>query len=298
MICGKLSAEKYSELVSNAARPQGEKSMSATVTPGKCSLRAATSESRPAVNGTQRSASLADTRKREQRFSTRSAASATETPSQRDYARNGVLFKHLASKAGLGVSLTEHESGILDELCNEEWSGNINGEYRSLSGTKALLDSVTSGGIEITPTAFDDSIITFPLLQGELFPQVDLKPIPRGRRVEGALIGNPTLSWGQGDAVDVGLFDTAALVAAIDTTIYGVAVAIEIGRDFLSDAAVDVGKVLTEVVGSRLANELDKVIANGNGTTNRKEFSSRPVLDRHRPRVATRDRLRWRTTLA
>jgi HK97 family phage major capsid protein len=44
-------------------------------------------------------------------------------------------------------------------------------------------------------------------------------------------------------------------------------VAIEVGRDFLSDAGVNVGQVLTRLIGERLAAELDRVSAGGNGTT-------------------------------
>jgi HK97 family phage major capsid protein len=193
---------------------------------------------------------------------------ATETPSQRDYAKAGVLFKHLANRAGLGVSLQRQERDLLEEMATaDDWAGSIGGEYQpSFTNVKALLDDATSGGIEITPTWFDDSVVTFPLLTGELLPFVDLRPVPRGRRVEGGSIGNPTISWGQGDNTEVSLFDTASLVAEINTSIFGAAVAIEIGRDFLSDAAVDVGAQLTALVGQALAAELDKLIANGNGT--------------------------------
>ncbi len=193
---------------------------------------------------------------------------ATEQPSQRDYAKAGALFKHLAQRAGLGVSLQAHERELLDEAATkDEWAGTIGGEYGAgFTGVKALLDDATSGGIEVTPTWFDNAVITFPLLSGELLPFVDVRDVPRGRRVEGGSIGNPTISWGQGDNTEVSLFDTASLVAEINTTIFGAAVAIEIGRDFLSDAAVDVGSQLTKLVGERLAAELDKLIANGNGT--------------------------------
>lgn len=194
---------------------------------------------------------------------------ATEQPSQRDFAKSGVLFKHLANRAGLGVSLQTYERELLDEMATADpWAGTVGGEYGAgFTGVKALLDDATSGGIEITPTWFDDAVVTFPLLSGELFPFVDVRDVPRGRRVEGGSIGNPTVSWGQGDNTEVSLFDTASLVAEINTTIFGAAVAIEIGRDFLSDAAVDVGSQLTKLVGERLAAELDKQIANGNGTS-------------------------------
>src|SRR5690606_34534311 len=93
------------------------------------------------------------------------------------------------------------------------------------------------------------------------------KPVPRGRRIEGASISTPTMSWGGADNSTIDLFDTTAMVRAIDTTIFAIDGAVEVGRDFLSDSPIAVGETLTGLVGERLMNELDKVIANGNGST-------------------------------
>ncbi|MBU4271356.1 MAG: phage major capsid protein [Planctomycetes bacterium] len=195
-----------------------------------------------------------------------------EWPSEMDHAKSGALLKHLGQRSGLfpGVAMSEHERGLLGELSNDEWAGTVGGEYREkIAGgqVKALLDDSTSGGLEVTPIFFDDQLVTFPLLTGELLPKVDLRDIPRGRRIEGASVGNPTVSWGQGDDVEAGLFTTDSLVAALDSTVFGCCVTVEVGRDFLSDAAVNVGQVLTANIGQRMAAELDKLIASGNGTT-------------------------------
>ena len=130
-----------------------------------------------------------------------------------------------------------------------------------------MIDDATSGGIEVVPVEFDNDLVSFPLLNGELFPQVDLKPVPRGRRVESASIDTPTLAWGGGDDTQVSLFSTASMVDAIDTTIFTVDAAVEVGRDFLADSPVAVGETLNALLGERLRAELDLVIANGNGTT-------------------------------
>jgi HK97 family phage major capsid protein len=194
----------------------------------------------------------------------------TEQPSERDFALAGVLFKHLAAKSGLvPVSLTDHERGMIDELgTSHAWAGTVNGTYLPvLTQVKALLDDPGSGGLEISPIFFDNMVVTYPLLSGEVFPSVQVVDIPRGRRIESGGIMTPTLTWGTADGTEIDLFNTANLVTAIDTTIHPVTVAIEIGRDFLSDAAVNVGDTLTRLVGERLAAELDKVIMNGNGTT-------------------------------
>lgn len=195
-----------------------------------------------------------------------------ELPSQVDDAKAGVLLKHIAARSGLvSVNMPEHERELLSEMAEcDAWVGKAGGvEHDRISGgsVKALLDDATSGGLEIAPISFDSNIITFPLLTGELFPRVQTQDVPRGRRIEGGSVGTPTVSWGQGDNVEAPLFDTSSLVDAIDTTIHGVAVAVEVGRDFLSDAAVDVGAILTRLIGERLAEELDDVIANGDGTS-------------------------------
>ncbi len=195
------------------------------------------------------------------------------TMSEASKARAGVLLKHLAAKAGIsGARLREHERNLLDEMCQEDgWCGKAEGEYHDKivgdHNVKALIDDSTSGGLEIVPIEFDADLISFPLLNGELFPNVNIKPVPRGRRVEGASIDTPTMSWGGGDDSSITVFSTTSMVDAIDTTIFAIDAAIEVGRDFLSDSPVAVGETLTGLLGERLRNELDKVIANGNGTT-------------------------------
>ncbi len=196
-----------------------------------------------------------------------------QTMSEAAKARHGVLLKHLARRAGVWTGqLTEHEENLLGEVClDHAWCGKVFDQYEERfhgdKSLKALIDDAPSGGLEVVPIEFDADVITFPLLHGELFPQVDLKPVPRGRRIEGASISTPTLSWGGGDDSSMSLFNTASMVAAIDTTIFTVDGAIEVGRDFLSDSPVNVGATLTALVGERLTNELDKIVANGNGTT-------------------------------
>ena len=192
-----------------------------------------------------------------------------ESPSELEYAKAGALFKHLAQRSGVPISLTDHETELLLETADKDaWAGTINGEYRyGVTGVKALLDDVTSGGLEATPIWFDENVIQFPLLHGELFPFVDLVEVPRGRRIEGASIGNPSVTWGTAEGTELNLFDTSDIVAAIDTTIHNVSVAVEIGLDFMADSPVDVGRILTENIGQRFMASLDNVTAKGDGTT-------------------------------
>ncbi|MEX1095344.1 MAG: phage major capsid protein [Planctomycetales bacterium] len=195
-----------------------------------------------------------------------------ESQSQQNAAEMGVLFKSLANRSGLASNpLSEHERDLLDSLYSKEWTGKLGQEWEDRvpgKQVKALLDeSNLSGGLEITPIHFDSDVITFPLLTGELFPHVDLRPIPRGRRIEGASIETPTATWGGLDDVSIPLFDTEDMVSAIDTTIFVIDGAVEVGRDFLSDSPVEVGTILTGLIGERLQAELDKVISVGDGGT-------------------------------
>lgn len=132
---------------------------------------------------------------------------------------------------------------------------------------KALIDDAVSGGLEIAPIFFDDQVILTPLLFAELFGLVNLVNISRGRRIEGASIGNVTLAWGGGDDNAIAIFNTAAFVAAFDTTIFVVDGSVEVGLDFLSDSPINVANIITSTYGDRLAETLDTQIARGDGLT-------------------------------
>lgn len=191
---------------------------------------------------------------------------SVETASELEAAQCGAMLKHVAYKAGVSnAALSEHEKELLSELAESEW--NTSDGQKSFIGAKAILDDVTSGGLESTPVVFDSNLITFPLLSGELFPLVDLQDVPRGRRIEGASVGNPSVQWGTSEGTEADLFDTSGLIEGIDTNIFNVTCAVEVGLDFLSDSPANVGSVLTSNIGMRLATELDKAIAKGDGVT-------------------------------
>lgn len=193
-------------------------------------------------------------------------------PSEKDFAVVGTFLKHSAKKSGMDVELTEWERTLWQEMIAEHEWASYGGEptaNKTFSGdrVKALLDDSISGGLEIAPVAFDDSVVGAVLLTGELFPFIDRKPISRGRRVEGASVGHPTLVWGVGEGTEGGLQDFADYVAAINTTVYPCTCYCEIGRDFLSDSPVNVGQILIDRIAEAWAKECDDIVANGNGTT-------------------------------
>jgi HK97 family phage major capsid protein len=192
-------------------------------------------------------------------------------PSQRDFAKAGALFKLKATKDKISVALNEHELALLEEMYHtEKWCGLVGNQWETgITGAdrvKSLLNDSTSGGQHVVPEWFDEAAVIFPLLTGELFPFIDLRPVPRGSQVDGASVGNPSVSWGTAEGTAISVFDTASLVGELDTNIHPITCSIHVGRDFLADSVVDIGKVLMTNVGEAMAKELDRVIALGSGT--------------------------------
>lgn len=131
---------------------------------------------------------------------------------------------------------------------------------------KTLLDDSTSGGLEAVPIEFDAAVILTPLLQGELFPYVNITNVSR-RRIEAAAIGNPTVSWGTAEGTAIGLFNTDSFISAFDNNIYPVTGAMELGRDFLSDSPLNIGGIIQQNYGNIFRQEMDNVVATGDGTS-------------------------------
>lgn len=173
--------------------------------------------------------------------------------------------------------LNDHEKSLLAHLVEDGQWDNSNDHRPGQSkgylginggrGIKTLIDDATSGGLEAAPIVFDDMVIEAPLLYGELAPLVNMVPLSRGRRVEGVATGRVTGSWGGVDATAINLFDTTSYVTAFDTTIFRWEGAVKLGLDFLSDTPIDFSSHLTRQYGERLLEDLDDVIATGNGTT-------------------------------
>jgi len=206
-----------------------------------------------------------------------------DTLSELDLAVCGAFAKFLCATAQRGGSktfglqaLNEHDRELMFyALDRMPWGGATDGgdfgdiKNRRLTALeqKSLIDDGTSGGLEAAPIVFDDQIIQTPLLHGELYPLVNVVPLDRGRRIEGVATGTVTSSWGGVDSTAVALFNTAGYVTAFDTTIFRWEGAIRVGLDFLSDTPIDFGLHITQQYGERLLEDLDDVIAAGNGST-------------------------------
>jgi HK97 family phage major capsid protein len=193
-------------------------------------------------------------------------------PSQRSLALNGAVLKYAARRAGIETNWSEHDQALFNQAVNDfEWAS-FSGEpdqckiYAPGMVKAPLLDDSTSGGLEAAPIVFDQDFITTPLLTGELLPEVDLKPIARGRRIEGGSISTPTAVWGEGDASVGTIFDSTGQVAALDSTVYDLSCHVLVGRNFIADTPLNVGTILMQLIGERMLNELEKVIAVGTGS--------------------------------
>ena len=211
---------------------------------------------------------------------------ATQRPldnaSDLDKAVAGAWAKFLVNSAklrsknlALGQMQQHDKELIYYAMENMAWGGSSDGgDFADIKGVKltglqqkALIDDAASGGIEAAPIVFDDQIIETPLLYGELYPLVNVKPLDRGRRVEGVATGTVTGGWGGVDDTEISLFDTTSYVSAFDTTIFRWEGAVRIGLDFLSDTPIDFGQHITRQYGERLLEDLDDVVATGNGST-------------------------------
>ena len=200
---------------------------------------------------------------------------AVERPSEYDNALIGTFFKHRLRQQGFACELSEWERSLLaDSAQKDAWVGTLPngdyygggspGDYVPAHRVKALLDDTISGGIYLNPVVLDTAVITKPLLSGQLFPFVDVKPIT-GRRVQVPVIENLSVSWGTGPGTAATPFNTASLVSPLDTAVQNVQGFMELSNDLLADSPVNIGAAVVELFGERLKSELDRVIAIGNG---------------------------------
>ncbi len=208
-----------------------------------------------------------------------------ERDSASDRAKIGSWIKFTALKSGVPVNWGEADEAMVRSLFATETFSRVKGrndedtvsgaqarallEQRSFGGRplvlKGLLDDSVSGGIEIAPIFFDDRLITYPVLTGEISPYVDIVDVPRGRRIEGGALANPNVIWGTTEGASITPFNTSQMVSAIDTNIFNCVCAVEVGNDFLADSGVDVAGALVEQIGQKFAEALDSIISVGDG---------------------------------
>lgn len=186
---------------------------------------------------------------------------------------------------------TQHDQDILNYALHEcQWSGlvhagpefgledsggkgyKLDSQRLSEQQRKDLLDDSTSGGINAVPIYFDEMMVLTPVLYGELFPLVEVVNMTRGRLIDGSSMSNPTFTSGTAEGTAITPFSTTGFIAGMDSTVFPVVSAVNIGLDFEEDSPADIGGTLVMKFGEKLMEWLDNQIANGDGTTEMQGF--------------------------
>lgn len=217
---------------------------------------------------------------------------ALDHPSDLDMAVNGAYLKWQLSQQMPNLRLNDHEKQLMQYALHEvPWTGtigagvddgskgwdskpcyNVNRQKLDEKGRKDILDDSTSGGTNAVPVTFDDAIVMTPVLYGELFPLVEVKPWARGRLIDGSTMSNPTWTWNTSEGTAITPFTTTSFIAAMDTTIFPIVGAVLLGMDFEDDTPINFAGNLITKFGEKLSEALDYVVALGDGTTQPQGF--------------------------
>lgn len=187
--------------------------------------------------------------------------------SERERALVGSWLKRRMIQAGLPGMMSEHEDQLYKELVNDHpWTGQAGEQfydYVPRTMVKALLDGSTSGGENLNPNYWDNAILVAPLLRGQLYPLCDLQPMSHGSTADTASISRPTVTYGSAEGTAHSLFDTASMVAQITADVKPVVCALEFGREWASDLAVNIEAQLSQLVGEAYMASFDFMVASG-----------------------------------
>jgi HK97 family phage major capsid protein len=86
-------------------------------------------------------------------------------------------------------------------------------------------------------------------------------------------MGQVSVSWGTAEGTAISLFNTDALITELAIPILACSAAIEWGKDFQADTPVaDFGSMVVDEFGQAMLSEIDRVICEGNGTTEPEGF--------------------------
>lgn len=188
--------------------------------------------------------------------------------SQAEYAKAGALMVLMARKAKCDIPMPEHMRALAEESLHEDMFVSDTHGAKKLSDfeVKTILDDSTSGGENTVPEWFDTALVLMPLLYGELFPYVNVIPVPRGSAADGATMREPTfVSTAEGSAITP--FATASFLGAFDTNFYPATCAIEMGLDWEADSIPNMAQQIITQIGMEALRWLDEQIAVGDGTT-------------------------------
>lgn len=207
-------------------------------------------------------------------------------PTEKQLALAGTWFKHtvssnnrfaqVLSKHGFNVPcLNEHEKCLLAEIVEtERFAGCVSGDkwtdgatLKELNiDTKGILADALSGGTNLVPYDFSEIPVLTALLNGELFPYITLLPT-NSNQVRTPKPANPTMTWGSAEGTAIGLFNTDSMIDTLTDDVEVVSAAIEWGKDMEQDSPVAIGSIIMGQLGEVFLQEMDRVIVEGNGTT-------------------------------
>lgn len=205
-------------------------------------------------------------------------------PSQRDLAVVGSFWKYAANFAcrAKGISAPEWTGFRADEkellqhcIHKSAWTGLLGADKNGEGGheilgkledwqVKTLIADVNSGGLFAVPQAFDDAIVMYPILYGQLAPYVTMRDV-KSNRVQGALMNRPRFVSGTLEGTAVQPFDTTGFISAFDTPIFNAQGSMELGKDFEDDSPAAVGQTVVDMFGQEALAWMDRVIAYGDG---------------------------------
>lgn len=205
---------------------------------------------------------------------------AVDMPSQLDNALMAAWFKFQVAPE----ALTDHDRSLLvycvehKEFVNTDansveprrltgdeisaWKHYINVGYKA----NELLDDSNSGGQYAVPEFFDTNAVLVPINTGELTPYVSITEVPRGHSAVSYAMGIPTVTAvAEGTAQTI--FSSASYVSQFTCSFFPAQCFIEVGRDFLSDAAPQFGANLMMQMSKAFGAWADEQIIVGDGTT-------------------------------
>jgi len=229
---------------------------------------------------------------------------AIHAPSQLEKAIGGAYWKILVRDAckASGIQppaycrMTELDKALLTHAIeNEEWIGvrtqsPVSGDDFSVSKAfdggkeikrrrltqdeqtlfkqkyiqRAISDDVDSGGLYMAPVAFDDAVITYPLLFGQVFPYVQVRDTNR-RRVQRPIMKPVNFSASPSGTTQATPFDTSSLISNFETTIHRATAAIEFDLDLEADSPIAIFDTVIDYLGKSAMQWLDFVATYGNG---------------------------------
>ncbi|HUY32867.1 MAG TPA: phage major capsid protein [Pirellulales bacterium] len=196
--------------------------------------------------------------------------------SELEKAYSGVWLKHKI----LGMAnMSDHEKDLYMELLEKrQFVGEFRdpnlgeqywGQPKSLSAMqrKTYIEDSTSGGTYLVPYFFDLDVVTYPLLYGQLFPEVDLREMATSNQVKTPTIGNLTTNEGPAEDTDITLQTTTGLSTVLTSSVFNFTGSLQIGRDTLADSPVNLQSEFLKLFNVSQLAFLEKEIATGGGVT-------------------------------